>query len=65
MWIAIESEESFGWSGIGPKTVGVFTDYSMAKFWRDAEKGRDLIEMPCLDKTFSQMAVESNTKYEG
>ena len=44
--------------------VGVFTDTQMAKQWVALGTIRCVFETPLLDKTFGQMAVEYNTKYE-
>ena len=46
--------------------VGVFEDKQMALAWMNEDKDNRSIEtLPMLDKTFAQMSVEYNRKYEG
>ena len=56
--------------GLIPKAVwvnvGVFGDKQMALAWMNEDKGnRSVKTLPMLDKTFAQMSVEYNRKYEG
>lgn len=45
---------------------GVFTQEQMALAWyHENEERRSLKVLPCLDKTFLDMVVEYNNKYEG
>ncbi|AUR87193.1 hypothetical protein HYP58_gp47 [Vibrio phage 1.097.O._10N.286.49.B3] len=46
------------------ETVGVFTCKVQAAKWRSQSATRIIIEAPCLDKTFAQMAT-CNQAYEG
>lgn len=45
--------------------IGVFDDEAMAHQWlAQNEDIREIHEIPLLDKTFAQMSVEYNNKYE-
>lgn len=55
MWLAYEDD----------MIVGVFSDTAMSNQWVSEEEEREVYELPLLDKTFSQMAVEYNNMYEG
>lgn len=47
-------------------TLGVFTDEQFALKWLNEDLDRRSLKIvPCLDKTFNQMCVEYNRKYEG
>ena len=54
MWLAYEDD----------MIVGVFNDTAMSTQWVSESGNREVYELPLLDKTFSQMAVEYNRKYE-
>ena len=46
--------------------VGVFGDKQMALAWMNEDlDNRSIRTLPMLDKTFAQMSVEYNRKYEG
>lgn len=55
MWLAYEDD----------MIIGVFSDTAMSIQWVSKTDNREVYELPLLDKTFSQMAVEYNNKYEG
>ncbi len=56
MWIAYDENDFL---------IGVFSDEHMATGWSQEVEGREVCEVPLIDKTFATMAVEHNRKYEG
>lgn len=44
--------------------VGVFSDTAMKDKWLSESTEREAFEVPLMDKSFAQMSVEYNHKYE-
>lgn len=44
--------------------VGVFSDTAMKDLWLSESSEREAFEVPLMDKSFAQMSVEYNNKYE-
>ncbi|ALY07118.1 hypothetical protein VmeM32_00131 [Vibrio phage vB_VmeM-32] len=49
----------------GKRLVGVFEDRVMAETWKRESSNRMVEPVASLDKTFAEMSVEYNRKYDG
>lgn len=48
----------------GKRVVGVFEDKAMAKTWGKSNPQHSIESVPRLGKTFAEMSIEYNRKYE-